>query len=564
MNRMHLPPLVHDLALILAVAGAVAILCRLLKQPIVLGYLIAGILVGPHFTLLPTVADTANIKIWAELGVIFLLFVLGLEFSFRKLFLVGRPSLIAASLEVIAMTAIGYGAGRFLGWSSMDSLFLGGLLAISSTTIIVKTFEELQIKTQAFTGLVFGILIIEDLYAIVLLALLSTVAATRSLEGGDILKPIGALLIMLAAAIPIGMWATPRFFRAIRSQLNEETRLIISLALCLSLVIASTYAGFSPALGAFMMGAFMGETAEGERVERFLKPIRDLFGAIFFVSVGMLVDPEIVINNLGLVIFISVVTIIGKILSTAVGALAAKQDRRTSLQAGLCLGQIGEFSFIIATLGLSLNVIRPELYPIAVAVSIITSFLTPYLIHIAAHSPVFDKMEGRKSKGKNAPPQLWDSHLVEFEIHPHFLYAGKSLEQIKLREKFSVSLVSIVRGERHIVAPSRDDLLMPFDRVIVLGTDRSLAAVEEFLKLERHNLKEDEHRFNLERILVRADHSFVGKSLKESGIREAVNGIVLGIERKGERLLNPDSRTQIHSEDVLWIYGRRDALKNLH
>jgi len=562
---VHLPPLVHDLGLILAVAGGVAIIFRFLRQPIVLGYLLAGILIGPHVTIIPTVLDTANVKVWAELGVIFLLFVLGLEFNFRKLFEVGRPALIAAVFEVVVMTALGFGTGWLLGWNPMDSLFLGSILAISSTTIIVKAFEELGIKTQGFASLVFGILVIEDLCAILLLAILSTVAGSSSIGSGELFGQVGSLALLLAAVVPIGLWITPRFFRLIRSQLNDETRVIISLALCLGLVIASTAAGFSPALGAFLMGAFMGETSEGERVERFLKPIRDLFGAIFFTSIGMLVDPHIIFSNLPLVLGLSLVTIVGKILSTTAGALSANLDRRTSLQAGMCLGQIGEFSFIIATLGLTLNVIRPELYPLAVSISVITTFSTPYLIRFAAFSRYLARSRSLGSPGKATHPRLWDGHLVEFEIHPHFLHSGLSLQELKLREKFGISLIALIRGERKLIAPSRNDLLMPFDRIVVLGTDPQLAAVEEFLKSERHDLEDaDEFRFGLEKIILKSDHPVVGRNLRQSGIREKFQGIVLGIERKKERILNPDSSLIIKSGDVLWVYGRRDHLKNWH
>lgn len=556
---MHLPELVHDLALILAAACGVGLVFRRLRQPMVLGYLFAGILVGPQITMLPTILDPQSIRVWAELGVIFLLFVLGLEFSFRKLLEVGRPALIAATFEVVAMTGIGYGVGRIMGWGGMDSLYLGSILAISSTTIIVKAFDEQGIKTQSFASLVFGILVIEDLFAILLLAALSTISVTNSLNGVELVKQVVTLIVLLAGMIPAGLWLTPRLFKWIRPVLNDETRVLVALSLCLGLVVASTYAGFSPALGAFLMGAFMGETAEGERVERFLKPIRDLFGAIFFTSVGMLVDIRLIGSNVLLVVTISLITILGKVLSTSLGAMLAKQDRQTSFQAGLCMGQIGEFSFVIATLGLTLNVIRADLYPIAVSASLITTFATPYLIRWAA-SARFMKSANRKGRtSRHDDPRLWDGHLVEFEIHPHFLHAGKSLKDLQIREKFGVSVVAITRGERKTIAPGRDDSLMPFDKIVVLGTDFQLAAIERFFKLERHVSEAvDESRFGLEKLGLKGDHPVIGKTLRESGIREKVQGIVLGIERRGERFLNPDSTTVLRADDILWIYGRRD------
>ncbi len=558
---MHLPPLIHDLALILAISGAASIIFKWLKQPIVLGYLIAGVFVGPHISIFPTVLDVENVKVWAEIGVIFLLFHLGLEFNFRKLLEIGRPAAISATCEVAIMTAVGFAAGRLLGWSSMDSIFLGGVLAISSTTIIVKAFEELGVKTQSFASLVFGILIVEDLFAVILLGLLSTIAVTQSLEGMTLVKQTTVLFAYLLIFIPIGLWITPRFFRLIHSHLSDESRVIISLGLCLSLALGSTYAGFSPALGAFLMGAFLGETNEGERVERFLKPIRDLFGAVFFTSVGMLVNPQHILSNIPLIVLISLITIVGKVLTTAGGALLAGQDKKTSFQAGLCLGQIGEFSFIIATLGLTLNVVREDLYPLAVSVALLTTFTTPYLIRFAVSSRF--SAAGKSRRTRNAEPRIFDGHLVEFEIHPHFRHSGFSLQELKLRERFGVSLVALMRGDRKILAPSRSDLLMPFDRIIVLGTDAQLAALEKFLKSDRHGIGElEEFRFILEKIPIKEGYHFAGKNLRESGIREKVQGIILGIERKGEKILNPEATMTLKVEDVLWIYGRKDHLRS--
>lgn len=559
---MHLPSLITDLALILITAGVVALVFRWLKQPIVLGYLLAGILVGPQVSFLPNIEDPKNIKTWAELGIIFLLFVLGLEFSFKKLFQIGRPALVAATTEVVLMTLVGFGVGRALGWKSMDSIFLGGILAISSTTIIIKAFQARGIKTQLFASLVYGILIIEDLYAVILLALLSTVGATKTLEGTELLRQMGFLALFLVVIVPVGLWLVPRFLKVIRFRLDDEIRVIFSLGLCLGLVVLSTAVGFSPALGAFLMGAFLGETFEGERLERFMRPIRDLFGAIFFVSVGMLVDIHVALENWWLVILLSFVTIVGKVFLTAVGALAGGQDRRTAFQAGLSLGQIGEFSFIIATLGMTLGVIDPKLYPIAVSVALLTTFTTPYFIQWAAALHISAK--GRSRRRRNDVPRLWDGHLVELEIHPHLKCVGKPLQDLKIREKFGTSIVAIHRGDRKLIAPDREALLLPFDRIIVLGTEKQLADLEKYFQSERYAVDEvDEGEFGLRTILLPESHELVGKSIRESKVPARVHGIILGIERGSKKILNPDSTTVLEAEDVLWLYGNRDEIKEL-
>lgn len=556
---MHLPDLIQDLALILTVAGVMALLFRKFKQPTVLAYLIAGILVGPEVKILPSVVDRANVQIWADLGVIFLLFVLGLEFSFRKLLSVGRTSFVAATVEVVAMTSIGWCLGKLLHWSSIDALFLGGMLAISSTTIILKAFDELGVKNQHFASYVLGVLVIEDLFAILLLASLSTIAATRELQGMPLLKQAGALVAFLAVTMTLGNLFLSRILRRLRPLLNDELRVVISLALCLALVMASTSSGFSPALGAFLMGTLIGDTSEGERIERFLKPIRDFFGAIFFTSVGMLLNFESIENNPGLIFLITTVTIVGKVISTTGGMLLGGQSRKVSLQTGLSLAQIGEFSFIIGMLGLSLGVIRSDLYPLAVSVSLITTFTTPYLIYWAVHF----RADVSKSPRKILKPQLWDGHLGEFEIHPHHSFAGRTLSEVGLREKFSVSIVAIHRGEHRIIAPGRGERIMPYDRVVVLGADEELIEVENFFKTERLVIDDSvESSYDLARINTDVFQEWVGKSLRESGIREKLDGLVLGIERDQQRILNPDPDFVIHEKDAIWVYGRRDLLRS--
>ena len=376
----HIPELIHDLAIILAFAGLATVLCKWLKQPVVLGYILAGFLIGPHLWNESMVSDIPSIKIWAEIGVIFLLFGLGLEFSFKKLKKVGTSALITGIVEVSTMITLGYFTGQALGWKHADSLFLGGILAISSTTIIIRAVEELGLKNRKFVSLVFGVLIVEDLVAVLLLVLLTTLSVGQQLEGMALLGATAKLGFFLVLWFSLGIFAIPSLLSKAKSHLNEETLLVISLGLCLSMVLASGAAGFSPALGAFLMGSILAETAQAEEIEKLLKPVKNLFAAIFFVSVGMLIEPQILVDHAGAIALISTVLVIGKTVSASAGSILSGQALKPALQTGFTLGQIGEFSFIIASLGATLQVTSNFLYPIAVAVSAITTLLTPYSI----------------------------------------------------------------------------------------------------------------------------------------------------------------------------------------
>jgi CPA2 family monovalent cation:H+ antiporter-2 len=376
----HLPVLIIDLALILAAAGVTTLLFKKIKQPLVLGYILAGLLVGPHIKFIPTVTDNESIHIWAEIGVIFLLFSLGLEFSFKKLVKVGGSASITAVVEVVSMLLIGFVAGLAMGWSTMDSIFLGGILSVSSTTIIIRAFEELNVKHKKFAGLVFGVLIVEDLVAILLLVLLSTLAVSQQFAGVEMLTSILKLCFFLVLWFIAGIFLIPTFLKKTRKLMNDETMLIVAIALCLLMVLIAVKVGFSAALGAFIMGSILAETTQAEHIEHLTKSVKDLFAAIFFVSVGMLIDPRILIDYAVPVLIITLATILGKFLSSGLGALISGQPLKTAVQTGMSLAQIGEFSFIIATLGVSLKVTSDYLYPIAVAVSAITTFTTPYLI----------------------------------------------------------------------------------------------------------------------------------------------------------------------------------------
>lgn len=376
----HLPQLVIDLALLLAVAAIVTIVCKKLKQPLVLGYVVAGFLISPAIGWIPNISDTENISTWSEIGVIFLMFGLGLEFSIVKLSTVGRPAIITALVEMALMIGAGMLCGTLLGWSFYTSLFLGGMLAISSTTIIVKAFDELGLKGKKFTELVFGALVIEDIVGIFLMVFLSTIAVGSAVDGGGVALKIGQMALYLIVWFVLSVILVPSILKKVSQALNDEILLIVSIALCLGMVVLANVIGFSAALGAFLAGSILAGTMQAHRIEALFKPIKDLFGAVFFVSVGMLVSPAMIVQNIGPIIAITVVTLIGKPIFTGLGALLSGQSLKTSLKTGMSLSQIGEFSFIIAALGVSLGVTADFLYPVIVAVSVVTTLTTPFYI----------------------------------------------------------------------------------------------------------------------------------------------------------------------------------------
>ncbi|OYZ24078.1 MAG: sodium:proton antiporter [Bdellovibrio sp. 28-41-41] len=736
---LHLPTLIEDLGIILAVAGVVTLLFKKIGQPVVLGYLLAGFLVGPEVSFFPTVQENDEIKIWAEIGVIVLLFGLGLEFSFKKLVTVGRGASITAITEVLFMLGLGYLLGQGFGWNTMDSIFLGGILSISSTTIIIRAFDELGFRQRRFVTLVFGVLIVEDLVAILLLVLLSTIAVSNTFEGTQLLTSAAKLAFFLTLWFLGGIFIVPWFLRKTRSLMNDETSLIVSLAMCLLMVLLATKSGFSPALGAFIMGSILAETPDGARIEHTLKSVKDLFAAVFFVSVGMLINLDALKEHWFAVAVITIVTILGKLFSSTIGALLSGQSLRVSLQTGMSLAQIGEFSFIIATLGLTLKVTSEFLYPLAVAVSAITTLTTPYLIKssdatyiwiekklpadwlsrlrgntglenpnvqsskIAQEMPrVFlnsvlvvgialacskwllpflskelpsegmaalvsvaiamflslpslwaifskarsvaglmvriedvrqmsyqsvlglfgrallaifllgfivaqftsalvtfilaaglsmlmavlgfknfsktygwfekqflshlnEKDKARITNEKEYPILApWDAHLATLDVHPNSSVVGRKLADIGIRESYGVTVAMIERGSQKILAPRRDDLLMAFDRVSVIGNDDEVSKFKEIIsKNSDLHAGANVTNYGLKSIFISGQNPFIGKSIRESGIRETTDGLVVGLERSGERVLNPDATESIQDGDLLWIVGNTEKIKLL-
>lgn len=388
-STVHLPNLISDLGLILVTAAIAVLIFRLLKQPLVLGYLVAGFLAGSEFDFFPTVKDMNSVTVWAEIGVIFLLFSLGLEFSFKKLMKVGGTASITALTQIITMVALGYFVGQLMDWGKMNSLFLGVILSISSTTIILKTFDELGVKTQKFAGNVIGALIVQDILAILMMVLLSTVAVSQQFSGSELFQSVLKLIFFLTIWFVAGIFFIPTLLKKAKHLLTDEMLLIVSLALCLLMVLFAANVGFSPALGAFIMGSIIAETTQAEHIEHLVKPVKDLFGAVFFVSVGMLIDPEMLMKYAFPVGILTLVVLLGQSLSSTIGALLSGQPLKQSIQTGMSLSQIGEFSFIIATLGMTLNVTSDFLYPIVVAVSAITTFTTPFMVKFSTPLSIY-------------------------------------------------------------------------------------------------------------------------------------------------------------------------------
>lgn len=386
-------PLISDLAFILVIAGIVTVVFKWLKQPVILGYIVAGIIAGPSITFLPTVTDSANIQTWADIGVIFLLFAMGLDFSFKKLMNVGMTAVIAAITVVCGMMFIGYTAGNAMGFSHMSSIFLGGMLSMSSTAIVFKAFSDMGLMQQKFTGIVLGILVVEDLVAVVMMVILSTLAVSKHFEGAEMLDSIMKLAAFLIVWSVLGIYLIPTFIRRIRSFVSDETLLILSLGLCLGMVMIAVKAGFSSALGAFVMGSLLAETVESGRIIKIVQPVKDLFGAIFFISVGMMVDPEVIWHYALPILGLTLLVLVGQSFFGSFGVLLSGQPLKIAIKSGFSLTQVGEFAFIIASLGVSLNVTDQYLYPVIVAVSVITTFLTPYMIRLS--DPVCSFIESR-------------------------------------------------------------------------------------------------------------------------------------------------------------------------
>ena len=614
----QIPTLISDLAVILISAGLVTLLFKKLKQPVVLGYIVAGILAGPSIEEIPTVTDVESIRIWADIGVIFLLFALGLEFSFKKLVKVGGTAVIGAITVVIGMMTLGYATGLLLGWGQMNSLFLGGMLSMSSTTIIFKAFDDMGLQNQRFAGVVFGILVVEDLFAVLLMVLLSTVAVSKHVEGIELLDSVVKLGVFLLFCFVVGIYLLPSFLKKAKSFLNDETLLVVSIGLCLGMVIIATKAGFSSALGAFVMGSILAETVEAERIERLVKPVKDLFGAIFFVSVGMLIDPQMLWEYKWPILLITLVVMVGQILFASFGVLLSGQPLKIAIQSGFSLAQIGEFAFIIAGLGLSLKVTDHFLYPIVVAVSVLTTFFTPYMIRLAepacrladrALPERWKRFLERYASGSNTIPQksgwrgnvlslalilmlispmlraivMKKNHSEEFQRlwHDSKYNRGPLVSLIILRILLCVALVMLPVARLLNAAVG---ILLAIAVVLTLFiifskrlkrrsilmerqffSNLSAREVEEERKspinqrFANHLLERDLHLADFE---VKQNSPSMGKSLRELNFRQKCNVNVVTIIRGDQRINIPGGNERLYPFDKLVVVGSDNDLEH--
>ena len=425
----ELPTMIQDLALILVVAGIVTLIFKKLKQPLVLGYIVAGFLVSPHMPYTASVADRENVQLWADIGVMFLLFSLGLDFSFKKILKMGASPIITTITIIFCMSMLGFFTGYAFGWGNMDCIFLGGMLAMSSTTIIYKAFDDLGLRQQQFAGMVMSVLILEDILAIVMMVMLSAIASGNNPDGGQMLGSIVKIGFFLVLWLIVGIFAIPLVLKSVRKLINNEVLLVVALGLCCAMAVFSTKVGFSSAFGAFIMGSILAETVEAERIEKLVEPVKNLFGAIFFVSVGMLVDPNILVEYAVPILCLVLTILIGQAIFGSFSFMLGGESLKSAMRCGFSMAQIGEFSFIIASLGLSLGVIGDFLYPVVVAVSVITTFLTPYMIRLA--TPAYNHLEhhlpnklvnslNQMTTGKNTHTQeqsLWKKLLKQMVVN---------------------------------------------------------------------------------------------------------------------------------------------------
>ncbi len=498
--------LITDLAFILILGAVVTIVFKWIKQPVVLGYIVAGFLASPNFEYLPSVNTEENIEFWAQIGIVVLLFSLGLEFSFKKLVNVGGSAVVTALIIVLGMMTGGFAIGHILGFSNINSLFLGGMLSMSSTTIIIKAFTDMNLRHKKFASMVFAVLIVEDLFAVLMMVILSSIAVNNSVEGGEMLYSVGKLAFFLIIWFLVGVYVLPSAFNAARRFLNSETLLVVAMGLCLGMAVFSVYCGFSLALGAFVMGSILAGTSYAERIEHVVAPVKDLFGAVFFISVGMMVQPQVIFDYWSPILILSCVVIVGMIIFGTFGMLVTGQTLKVAMQSGFSLTQIGEFAFIIASLGMSLGVLDDTIYPIVVAVSVITTFTTPYFIKMA--EPAYNIVERILPKKLHFLIDRYTSQ-ASTESENTSLWSSLLRRYLWRVVLYSIVLIAIEVVSAHFLLPWLEEMLPTWYKLA--GSVITLVVMSPFLmalsipvskKVERQRLKEANAHFDVPLIVM--------------------------------------------------------------
>lgn len=567
--------MVQDLCVIMLTAGVISLLFKWIRQPVVLGYIVAGIVIGPHVCGASWISHEASVATWSEIGVLFLLFAMGLEFSFKKLLKVGSTAFIAASVILVGMMSSGFIVGRLLGWTDINALFLGGILSMSSTTIVFKALDDMGLASNQFAKVGFGILVVEDLFAVVLMVLLSSIATSRTFAGGQMLFQVGKLVAYLVLWFVLAMTLIPTFLKKFRRHLNDETLTIISVGLCLGMVLLAMGAGFSSALGAFFMGSILAETLEGERIERLTMPLKNVFGAIFFVSVGMIVDPAQLLAYAVPILLITLLVVVGQILFATVGTLLSGQSLKVSIQTGCSLVQIGEFAFIIASLGESLHVTDRSLYPIVVAVSVITTFITPFVIR--ASEGLYTWVDARLSPGTR-------SRLDNYSRQRNTITL-RSQSQRKLRQgllwlfTYAVLLLfTFLAMERylmpalHLGAPVEGLVLLACAALLlwlmISGRHlfrQNISAREQSAERNRaysqrlaNSLRN--YDVHIADFLLPTGSPYAGKTLMEMDLRRRTGVNVVRIIRAGIHINIPGGRTVVYPQDKLVVAGTDEQM----
>lgn len=530
--------MIEDLCIIMLTAGITSLLFKLFKQPVVLGYIVAGMLVGPYVMGESWISDAENAATWGEIGVLFLLFSLGLEFSFKKLLKVGSTAMIGAGVIVVGMMTAGMLTAYALGWGGMNALFLGGMLCMSSTTIVFKAIEEAGLRSHRFAGVCFGILIVEDLFAVVLMVLLSSIAVKNKFEGEELLWQVAKLVMYIALWFVLGITLIPTFLKKFKKYLNDETLTIFSIGLCLGMVLLAVQAGFSSALGAFVMGSVLAETIDAERIEHLVQPMKNIFGAIFFVSVGMMINPALLLQYWLPITIITLVVIVGQIVFASLGTLLSGQPLRVALQTGFSLVQIGEFAFIIANLGQNLKVTDSSLYPIVVAVSVITTFLTPYIMKLAYPTLAF--LESHMSEETR---KMLDSYIESRKTSSSKKRATWARPAVRLFKMLLLHL-AMAPGINTFLRLFNDNL---YARERLAESKRGLER-----EIEDSLLTLDLHIAEVE---VSANSAFAGKALKDLGIRGKTGANIVRIIRGGININIPGGNHRLYPGDRVILAG---------